>query len=183
MSLIDKTYFVGELDIANTSNSNVEARLNLFIQKYEAEFLRTLFGLDLYTAYLAGIDVTAPDPVPDEWIALQVFEGLKNAIACYVYFHYMRDKFTQTVAVGEAKPTAENATIESPAWKITRAWNEMVRWVKENTLVEYLNTNIDLYPGWVMPESYNYYTALGVSKTSSLLHRSFGYVNPIFPDL
>lgn len=179
MSLIDKTYFVGELDVANTNNANVEARLQWFINKYEPEFLRLILGADLYTNYVAGIVVTAPDPVPAEWVALQDFEGLKTAIASYVYFYYMRDQFTQTVGLGEVKPTAENATASDPSFKMMRAINEAVRWVRENTLVEFLNENVSDYPGWVMPESYTYYS-YGVLKTTSVLFRRLGlYVNPV----
>lgn len=179
MSLIDKTYFVGELDIANTNNANVEARLQWFIDKYEPEFLRLLLGADLYTSYVAGITVVDPDPVPAEWLALQNFEGFKKAIACYVYFHYMRDQFTQTVGLGEVKPTAENATRDDSSFKMARAINEVVRWVKDNTLVEFINANVSDYPGWVMPESYTYWQ-YGVLKTTSVLHRRLGlYVNPV----
>jgi hypothetical protein len=178
MTLIDKTYFVGELDIANTGNPNVESRLNKFIEKYEPEFLRILFGDTLYTNYAEGIDVVDPDPVPEIWVNLQDVEGLKNAIACYVYFHFMRDKFTQTVSLGEVRPKAENASVEDPSWKITRAWNEMVRWIKANTLVEFLNTNIADYPGWVAPESYQYWYR-GVWRTTSVLWREFRLINPV----
>jgi hypothetical protein len=182
MSLIDKTYFVGELDIANTSNASVEARLQWFIDKYEPEFLLALLGAALYANYIAGIVVTDPDPIPEQWIALQDVQGLKEAIACYVYFHYMRDRYTFSTGVGEVKPTAENATQENPSWKITRAWNEMTRWVRSNVIVAFINENVSDYPGWTAPEASGYYLN-GVWTETSILWRRFGFINPVISDL
>jgi hypothetical protein len=77
VSLIDKTYFVGELDIPNWSNANVAARLQLFIDKYEARFLKQLLGNDLYTDFIAGIQ---EDPMDELWSNLLYGAGLWSGL-------------------------------------------------------------------------------------------------------
>src|SRR3954471_2443196 len=106
MSLIDKTYFVGEINIPDTDNPAVEERLNFFIAKYEEEFLKTVLGYSLWSSYTTGIAVT---PTPDViWTNLRdgveylvsektyKYRGLYNPtlklspIANYVYYWWMR---------------------------------------------------------------------------------------------
>lgn len=64
MSLIDKSYFVLELDIARTNNADVAARLNGFIEIREAELLEKLLGVELYASFTDGI---SQDPVASHW--------------------------------------------------------------------------------------------------------------------
>jgi hypothetical protein len=53
MSLIDVSYFVGELNIPNTGTLPIQERLNWHIQKYETEFLQKLMGYPLWKAFTA----------------------------------------------------------------------------------------------------------------------------------
>lgn len=65
MSLIDISYFVGDLTIPNMDQEAVLERITWYIQKYEQEFLRRLLGYPLYKAFVAGLNVAAP-AVPDQ---------------------------------------------------------------------------------------------------------------------
>ena len=69
--LIDRTYFIGELNIPNangTANNNaVPALLDQFIEKYEVKFLTEVLGYELYKALKAGM---LEDPVPQKWTDL-----------------------------------------------------------------------------------------------------------------
>ena len=58
--LIDKSYFVGDLNIPNTGDLPVSERLTWFIQKYEPDFLQKLLGYPLYKVFVAGLNVTPP---------------------------------------------------------------------------------------------------------------------------
>lgn len=60
MSLIDVSYFVGELTIPNTDETAIAERLTGFINKYEPLFLQKLFGYPLYKAFVAAMSVTPP---------------------------------------------------------------------------------------------------------------------------
>lgn len=70
MSLIDQTYFVGDLTIAGRTKTEVSERLALFIEKYEDEFLRNLFGYPMYKALLDGLSQVTVD---QRW--LDILEG------------------------------------------------------------------------------------------------------------
>lgn len=65
MSLIDKTYFVEDLDIPNTDEQAVSERINGYIQRYEPEFLKKLLGFPLYKAFVSGLN-TIPPAVPNQ---------------------------------------------------------------------------------------------------------------------
>jgi hypothetical protein len=66
--LIDRTYFIGEINIPNTSNQAVAALLDHFIERYEPEFLKKALGYELYTSFMAGVAVSPP--VQDKWLRL-----------------------------------------------------------------------------------------------------------------
>jgi hypothetical protein len=70
--LIDRTYFVGELNIPNTSQASISSLTDLFIEKYEDEWLREVLGYTLYKALKAGLQVL---PVAQKWTDL--IEGVE----------------------------------------------------------------------------------------------------------
>jgi len=173
MSLIDRTYFVGELNIPNTSQAAIGSQVDLFIEKYEDKFLREVLGYTLNKAFQAGVQEM---PVAQKWTDLiegveyisvngktKYWRGLIDAIsgnvdfdvspiANYIYYWYQRNNWTHTANTGEVKPQNENAAIANPALKMVRAWNEMSEWVRE--LVDYLNARKDDYTEWANQDVY-----------------------------
>jgi len=158
MALIDRTYFTCELDIPRTSNVDVQARLNKFIDKYEKEFLKLLLSDALYTEYWANITyqgVELDDEYMDvKWSNLRS-KVTKNMIACYVYFYWMRDAAQQNTGIGVVESKAENATVVSGSWKMVRAWNEMVDGILE--LYDFLDLNKEVYTTWKPYYRHNLY--------------------------
>lgn len=69
MSLIDRTYFVGELNIPNTNQAAIGSAVDLFIEQYEDQFLREVLGYTLYKELKAGLHVV---PVAQKWTDLIV---------------------------------------------------------------------------------------------------------------
>lgn len=70
--LIDRTYFIGDLNIPNTSDAAVGSLLDWFIEKYEEKFLNDVLGYDLHKAFKAGmLEVT----IPQKWTDL--IEGVE----------------------------------------------------------------------------------------------------------
>lgn len=69
--LIDRTYFQGDIDIANAnaggSTNPVPASVDWFIARYEPEFLTRALGLALYQALIAGYSQPTPD---QNWVDL-----------------------------------------------------------------------------------------------------------------
>jgi hypothetical protein len=70
--LIDRTYFVGELNIPNTSSAAVGSLVDLFIEKYEEKLLNDVLGYSLHKAFKAGMQEM---PVAQKWTDL--IEGVE----------------------------------------------------------------------------------------------------------
>lgn len=70
--LIDRTYFVGDLNIPNTNTTAIGELVDWFIEKYEEKFLQGVLGYSLYKAFKAGMQ---EDPVPQKWTDL--IEGVE----------------------------------------------------------------------------------------------------------
>lgn len=159
MSIINASYFVGELNIPNTNNAGALERINFFISKYEKEYLMKVLGVGCYNDFIEALNA---DPVIEPWLSLKNgkdftnqqgilihYFGLanddkKSPLANYVYYHYQRDAYTQTAGVGEVQSKAENATVVTPAYKMESAWNDMIK--QTQVLIEFLYVNNADYP-------------------------------------
>lgn len=149
MSLIDATFFIGELNIAQTDQIAVMENLDVFIAKYEKKFLNLLLGETLYAEFVAGLEV---DPIAQKWTDLKnklVNDGDKTSpIANYIYYHYSENNATKTTGVSEVVAVAENASYTTPIHKMMRAWNEMVLEVID--IKDWLMENTATYPNLVV---------------------------------
>jgi hypothetical protein len=139
--LIDDTYFVGEILIAGLGYPPVQEALGTFIAKREPEYLKAVLGYGFYKVFSSGINNGQPEDrwndlvngsdytdkcgMLREWTGL-VNDGKQSPIANYVYYWFQRDNVTFTSTVGEMEGQSENATSVSPAYKMCRAYNEMV---------------------------------------------------------
>lgn len=166
-TIIDSTYFTGEINVPKKSDVGDFERLNYFIAKKEEEFLHDLFGYEFAKAFTEGIAV---EPTPDAmWSdllngaeytdlsgSLRKWRGLKfttstggyklSPIANYVYFEWWTDAVTITTPMGEVKGKTETAREEIPTFKMVRAWNEMIDWLYELDLfLQARRTTYDLF--------------------------------------
>jgi len=150
--ILDKSYFIGELDIP-TNNVNVEPALITFIEKYEKKFLVGVLGYELYLLFVAALNV---DPIatpyrellegdnyeymgvvyhwegfketiiaPDPDVDPPIVGKYRSIIANYVYYRWMRDKDLQNVGIGVVATKAENSTRVSGSSKAVRAMSEL----------------------------------------------------------
>lgn len=55
MPLIDRSYFIGDLNIPGTDKTSVQERLDWFIENHEPMFLKDVFGYQFYTAFMQGL--------------------------------------------------------------------------------------------------------------------------------
>lgn len=78
--LIDTSYFEAELSIGQITSPAVAANMNLFIEKYEEEYLLNLLGYPLYKAFIDGL---AGSPIDQRW--LDILNGTD-----YTYGGYLR---------------------------------------------------------------------------------------------
>lgn len=158
MATIDTSYFYGELSIAQISQVEIAASLQIIIDSREDELLLKLLGYELYKAYKAGVtgstqkylDIRDGKEYTDtsgnltKWVGLKFAIGnaKKSLIANYVYYHYLADNASFTTGSGEKK--TDLAINVSPEMKMIRAWNEMVNWNID--LHQFLMANISTYP-------------------------------------
>lgn len=166
MSLIDKTYFVGELNIPGKADQSIGQRLDWFIEKYETELLEDLLG---YDAYLSFTNDGAAERWTDlkngkvytyytrthKWKGLLNVDNQRSLIANYIYFHWMRDQATVTTTSGEKKTKAENSDNASASFKVIRAWNEMCEQIAQ--MFYFLHANPVTYPEFTYEGDGYYY--------------------------
>lgn len=140
MSLIDSTYFIGELII--TDKGAIATDLQQAIDQYEPEILKAALGYRIYKEVIkTGAELVEPykslvqgaefELEVDGELMLMKWEGLVNAqkksfIANYVYYNYIKREYIKPSQVGTNKPTAKNAVMVSPYPKMVQAWNSMV---------------------------------------------------------
>lgn len=171
MSLIDSTYFVGDLNIPNTDKDYVLERLQYFIEKMERQLLQDILGYELYKPLVAafdqaeddssytyetrlgnilnGTEYTGQDSRLHKWKGLVYVtesEVKGSLIANYVYWHWLKDQTTQTTGLGESATQAQNSTLTSPTIKMVKVWNEFAYQVQE--LFYFLQSNQLSYPEW-----------------------------------
>lgn len=161
--IIDRTYFTGPLVIPQIGSVPVQDTVDGYIALYEPELLSKAIGESFYSELLAGLDEVSPE---QKWVDIRdglMFTNFSNRavkwvgltpenkipggpIASFVWFHYTRDTAAQNSGVGVVSATSENAVVISPTFKLSQAWNCMVKDI--NVLWEFLNANTDVYTGW-----------------------------------
>lgn len=180
MTLIDASYFWGEINLPNNKYSDLDS----FIERFEKELLIKLFGYTLYKLISAydpdnptGTDQRIRDIIEGKEFILNdktyKWNGLRNSekisvIAYYIYVHYMRSIETQTTTTGESKNKKVNSIPVSPAQKISNAWIRLQKLIGPycltasyypggmneyyNSLFYFMSDNYDTYPEWEWSE-------------------------------
>lgn len=174
MSLIDSTYFNGEILLTN--KTAIATDLTQAIEQYEKEILISLLGYELYKLVSATPEIE-PYKSLIEGAEFELtfngitqtlkWEGLKNSIkesliAYYVYYRYQERNYIKPSGIGTVKPMAENSEVVSPYPKMVNAWNKMIElygWFPNYWFIT-SGTNI-LQPSGTMindnlPSAYNY---------------------------
>lgn len=140
-NLIDKTYFIGEITIAQLSQPAARDNLDVFIGKYEPEYLEKALGYEFYQLFKEGIGVETPE---GKWTDLRdgaeytnaagftkKWKGLTNAakispIANYIYYWHSCDLVTFSTGNGEKEGKSDNAGNVTSIGKQSKAYNAMV---------------------------------------------------------
>jgi len=148
-NLIDATYFIGEIEIANANQGEISADLLHSITLYEKEVLTDLLGYAMYKDMQAAIAAAPAIPLEAKWVALiegeeftytpsngvavvTKWEGLKGAnkkslVAYYIYFRHRTKRQSYNAGVGiEVEAATENAINSSLYVKLTEVWNEFI---------------------------------------------------------
>lgn len=176
MRIITATSFTLELNIANIDQIPVQERVTGFIDKYTQKFLKQLYGVTMGQLFI--------DALPDLdntnrfWV-LANDADLQNALASYVYYWYQRDGVSFTSGQGEKRSQAANSTDTQIAYKIGRAWSDLVEYsrniaIDTETFPEYVKYN------WYFADGTRWYDR-GYSPLYEFEKREiYFYLNPIF---
>lgn len=169
MSLIDKTYFIGEVSLPKSDFDAIET----YISRFEPEVLTSLLGYELYSK-LSVVSLVEPYKSLIEGAEYSVeyngrttlvkWNGLKNdnkksLIAYYVYVYYLRKIISSVQSVGTVKAKQENSSLANPFGKILAAWvsfESLYGSVLDSILIpsayNYLNAHKTNFPEWIFTE-------------------------------
>lgn len=178
-NIIDISYFVGDIEIPNISQEEIEADVNNSITIYEKEVLIALLGYPMYK------ELRAATPAPgDKWYKLingeeftftvdgqevnTKWDGLKgeekkSLIAYYVYFMHRRKRQSYNAGVGiEVEADTDNSKPSSLYVRLVDVWNGFVKMYGFDCYVEDddFGYNLDYYQHYNdEPSAYNYLLA------------------------
>lgn len=151
-NLINPSFFVGDINIPNTSKLEVAESLNVFISKYEKDLLIKMLGYSLWKSY--DTDPTTERFVNlingvDEWRGLvyDISDTVKGSvIAYYVYCWWLKDKQTWNSGIGVVRPKGDQVDVMPIHIKMVDAWNTCSSIVGE--FISYMSDSDDIYPEW-----------------------------------
>lgn len=168
MSIIDKTYFVQEINIPDSNYSDLSA----YITKFENEILKKLLGYELWklvsnylasgtetriTEFVLGKEYTV-DGHLIKWNGLKN-EQLTSLIAYYVYYWFVRSKSVIMQMTGTMQSVGENTKNASPVMSLTEAWSRLedlygspTDHALKPTAYNFLKEHEADYPEWVFTE-------------------------------
>lgn len=138
--IVDESYFINDIAIANTANASALAGLNSAIVKYEKEALLSMLGYELYQLFIDNPAVQIYLDIMDgkefsfefggktitrKWVGLANDEK-ESLLAYFTYVKYETDRNTKNSSVGHITPNVENAIQDSPRAQYVNAWNKYV---------------------------------------------------------
>ena len=158
--LIDSSFFVNELEIPNSDDTNVAAAITSFIQKYEPQCLLRILGYSLYKSYQAdpastrmtdlinGVEYSV-NGVLNYWKGLK-YDPKQSLIASYIYWFWQQNEATKSSGLGTVIPKGASLVSVAPLWKMQAAWNTFSN--DTNDMASFLRRKKDGDGNLVYPE-------------------------------
>lgn len=179
MSFIDKTYFIGEISLPNTTAN--QERINIFIEEYEEKILVDALGYTLYSELIANYNPANNDKwkqlVEGETYNVEYnntthtikWNGFKNDdkrsfLAYFIYYYYVIDTINAMTGVGIVRNSSENSTIVKPSQKLINAYNKGVEiygysGYDDGKILTFDDVSTINNPNILKPSLYNYIIA------------------------
>lgn len=154
-SIIDYTYFTGEISIPNLTGTGPIvtanlAKVNRLIDLYEKDYLIKLLGEDLYDQFVTDLGTS------EAW-ATGLRDELRDTtlrvspIAYYMYYFWLRESATYVTSGGQAEPKNKNSLNSSPNLRMVEAYNRMVRMTVK--LLDYIRDEQSEWPETVQMDA------------------------------
>lgn len=147
--LVDESYFIGPLEIAQLGQKAVVDKVTDFINRFEPVIMEAALGYDFYQAFLTALKV---NPVEQRWKDLNngasftstqlikkrwtgfsgdpLSDSPYSPIAGFIYYEFMKDMASQNTGTGYVKSKSENSESANPVRKPVNAFNESVRQIR-----------------------------------------------------
>jgi hypothetical protein len=134
--IIDQSFFVGTINLPNTSDAKVIEDITNFISEFEPDCLLKTMGYPLYKAYNSTssasrmTDLLNGAEYTDYWTGeLKKWRGIKHdtnksLIAYYVFFQIMNSRETQVTGVSTIKGKTNAGQSVSNGDKMNAAWRK-----------------------------------------------------------
>lgn len=151
MSIVSKSDFIGNYFISQKLYDD----LDLYIEKYEKQYLINLLGAELYKLFISDLDSNfEPTTVIYQTIYNEILtdyntclinsEGIKKMLIKFIYFEYVRDNQQKNTTNGTVVNNAELGINVNPIYSVARAYNEACDSVY--AIQFYIKQNIANYP-------------------------------------
>lgn len=132
--------FTGKFEVHQGMYANND--LNDYIQRYELDYLKQLFGIAMYNEYYANAIANPPSNIPtlakfnylyhpfdyqntdDFWLLCQS-KGLKDMLIGFIWFEFNKDQISTATALGQQKQ--KNELSEMVLTTIYGKYNESVK--------------------------------------------------------
>ena len=159
MNIIDETYFEvdGLIGIEYANGEETLLKLETAIAKYVSIFMKQLLGYELarnVMAYDNEILPIAPNALFDAILdgieftnqcgVLCEYEGVRKAVANYVFYYYKVETVTSSGDFGEKQLKTDNSVNASSEPRMREAWNQMLD--SNRILYSYMQTKFSDYP-------------------------------------
>ena len=134
MAITQVSDFIGEYKVSTKCHND----LQVYIDKFEKEYLIKLLGCSLYDLFIADLTANTPQ-VPQAQRFINIFdafcidedcdivrsEGIKQMLVQFIYFHYMRDQLNTKLVSGVARSLSETSDhIGYNGFNLIQSYNE-----------------------------------------------------------
>ena len=120
MSLITTQDFINKWELSTGMYST--AKLSEYIDRYEPQYLRQLFGVDLYNAFISDLENNVPRSPNFKLVFDELYvdenlyymiesRGILDMLKGFIYFEYAKDLLNQMTPYGNVQQTAENSVV------------------------------------------------------------------------
>jgi len=117
--------FIGKYESA--VNDFTQAKILLYIQKYEKHYALKLLGVDLYNLWVVNPLIPPFDAITNPFVfqsscgTIHESIGIKDMLTGFIYFHLVNDIRSQQTLGGSVSKANENSmqntSIQSGAWE------------------------------------------------------------------
>lgn len=157
MSFLSPSNFTGKYEL-HTGMYDV-TKLQAYIDKYEGRYLRQLFGVTMYNAFMSDIDQQSNAPKsPNFQYIFNPFsedvtlysmldsDGILEMLKGFIFFEYSKDLLNQMTPYGNVRQRAENSTaILALQSQMYNRYNEAIRTFR--AIRDYIYLNFDIATG------------------------------------